>query len=356
MGSAIVYHLAVRGLHVLGLEQFDIPHTQGSSHGLSRIIRQAYFESPSYVPVLRRAYALWRELEAESGEALLTITGGLHIGTAESNLLKGALASVRRHGLEHEVLDAAELVRQYPALRVPADMKAVYEPEAGYLRPERCITAHVAAAQARGAEIRAREPLLHWEPDGDGVRVTTTRGVYRADRLVVSAGAWATKVLPSLKLPLQPERQVLGWFQPATPALFAAGRLPVWLLETVMAFVIALGFDISGSFDSNFEFFAAILLFIAVANLAGVVPSVSGGLGPFEFFGAVSLVAMGVADAEAGAFVLTVHIALLVPVTIAGGIVLFMDGTSLRSLFSGARAAPMEGEAPGAADAPEASP
>ncbi len=111
--------------------------------------------------------------------------------------------------------------------------------------------------------------------------------------------------------------------------------------------------DISGSFDSNFEFFAAILLFIAVANLAGVVPSVSGGLGPFEFFGAVSLVAMGVADAEAGAFVLTVHVALLVPVTIAGGIVLFMDGTSIRSLFSGARAAPLEGEASGTAEVSE---
>ena len=132
--------------------------------------------------------------------------------------------------------------------------------------------------------------------------------------------------------------------------------LPVWLLEVAMAFVIALGFDISGSFDSNFEFFAAMLLFIAVANLAGVVPSVSGGLGPFEFFGAVSLVAMGVAEAEAGAFVLTVHIALLVPVTIAGGIVLLMDGTSLRSLFKGARAAPIAGDTPAAAEAQEPGP
>lgn len=120
--------------------------------------------------------------------------------------------------------------------------------------------------------------------------------------------------------------------------------LPVWLLETVMAFVIAFGFDISDSFDSNFEFFAAILLFMSVANLAGVVPSVSGGIGPFEFFGAAVLVAMGVMDAEAGAYVLTVHVALLVPVSILGFIVLIMDGTSLRSLFKGARAAPADGD------------
>lgn len=132
--------------------------------------------------------------------------------------------------------------------------------------------------------------------------------------------------------------------------------LPVWLLETVMAFVIAFGFDISDSFDSNFEFFAAILLFMSVANLAGVVPSVSGGVGPFEFFGAAVLVAMGVADAQAGAYVLTVHIALLVPVSILGFIVLLMDGTSLRSLFKGARAAPIAGDTPAAAEAPESGP
>ena len=129
--------------------------------------------------------------------------------------------------------------------------------------------------------------------------------------------------------------------------------LPVWLLETGMAIVIGLGFDLSDSFDSNFEFFAAVLLFMSVANLAGVVPSVSGGIGPFEFFGAASLVAMGVADAEAGAFVLTVHIALLVPVSILGFILLVMDGTSLRALFSGARSVPI---APDSANAPEASP
>src|SRR5437762_8309470 len=133
MGAATCWQLASRGARVLGLDRFDIPNSRGSSHGLSRVIRMAYFEHPNYVPLLRRAYELWRELERDSGEDLLTETGGLMIGTPDSELVSGSLASARQHGLEHELLPADEVQRRYPALHLQADELALWEPRAGFL-------------------------------------------------------------------------------------------------------------------------------------------------------------------------------------------------------------------------------
>ena len=230
MGSATVYQLARRGRRVLGLEQFDIPHEQGSSHGVTRIIRLAYYEHPSYLPLLRRAYELWRELQAGCGEQLLFITGSIDAGPAGSRVFEGSRQSCAAYDLPHEVLTSTELSRRFPGYRLPAETMAVLQPEGGYLTPERCIVAHVTLAQARGADVRAREPVLAWEPRPDGVRVRTERGVYEADKLVVTAGAWVAKLVPALAGLAVPERQVLAWFQPRRRELFLPQSFPVFNL------------------------------------------------------------------------------------------------------------------------------
>lgn len=231
MGSATAYHLARRGKRVLGLERFDIPHSMGSSHGISRIIRLAYYEHPSYVPLLLRSYELWRELEQGFGEQLLHITGSLDASRSDNRCFQGSLESCRLHDLPHEVLDAAEVNRRFPAYHLPAEVMAVFQPDGGFLMSERAIVAHVIAAQTHGAEIRARERMLDWQPRGDGVHVTTDRAVYEAERLVITAGAWVGTLLSSLGAVAVPERQVLAWLQPSRPALFMPDRFPVFNLE-----------------------------------------------------------------------------------------------------------------------------
>ncbi len=231
MGSATLYHAARRGLAVLGLEQFDIPHAQGSSHGVNRIIRLAYYEHPSYVPLLRRAYALWRDLENLAGERLLIVTGSVDIGRADSSTVQGSLLSCREHHLPHEVLDATSLRRRFAGYQLAADMVGVHQPDGGFVLCERCIVAHVAAAQALGAEVHGRERVLEWHDDDQGVSVTTTRGTYRARKLVVCAGAWARTMVPALRELAVPERQVMIWTQPLKPDYFRLGAFPVFNME-----------------------------------------------------------------------------------------------------------------------------
>lgn len=228
MGSATVYQLARRGRRVLGLEQYDIPHSRGSSHGFSRVIRLAYYEHPAYVPLLFRAYELWRELETLSGVPLLYVTGSIDAGTSESQIFLGSQQACHIHGIAHEVLTSTELSRRFPAYCLPADVLAVFQPEGGFLVPELCIVAHIRIAQAHGAEIHAREKVLDWQPVGDRVRVRTDRDAYEGDRLVITAGPWAAQLVPSIARLAVPERQVLGWFQPSHPDLFAPNRLPVF--------------------------------------------------------------------------------------------------------------------------------
>ena len=227
MGSAALYHLARRGKRVLGLERFDLLHEHGSSHGLTRIIRLAYFEHPDYVPLLRRAYELWRELESEAGEQLLHVTGIVEGG---ERILDGVLRSCAEHDLEHEVLDGAEVARRFPAFRLPEDMQVVHQPNGGFVVPERCIVAHVEGALARGAVLRARERVLEWEEREGGVRIRTDRGTVEAERLVLTAGAWSGDVA---RLPVgmvHGVRQALAWLQPKKPELFAPRRMPVFNL------------------------------------------------------------------------------------------------------------------------------
>jgi sarcosine oxidase len=231
MGSATAYHLAKRGWSVLGLERFDIPNAMGSSHGVTRIIRLAYYEDVAYVPLLRRAYELWDELERGFGEELLVRTGSIDGGPEDGRCFTDAAYAARVHELPHELLDAARVNARFPGYQLPAGMRAVWQPDGGFLVSERCIVAHVVAAQAHGAEIRARERVLGWESRDGGVRVTTDRGVYDASRLVIAAGAWAGEVAGELRGAVVAERQVLAWLQPFEPELFSPGRFPVFNLE-----------------------------------------------------------------------------------------------------------------------------
>ena len=228
MGAQTCLRLAERGQRVLGLERFDIPHTLGSSHGVNRIIRLAYFEHPSYVPLLRRSYELWRDLERRAGEPLLFVTGSIDIGPAGSSIVSGSLASCRQHDLAHEQLVAGEVMRRFPGYNLPTDYEAVFQPDGGFVASERAIVAGVNLAMDNGAVIRAREPLIDYAPiAGGGVRVRTSKGVYDAGRLVLSAGAWIGDHVPVLRNTAVPERQVLGWFRPKIPAQFRLGTFPV---------------------------------------------------------------------------------------------------------------------------------
>jgi len=229
-GCAALYRLAAAGARVLGLDRYRPGHDRGSSHGLTRVIRLGYFEHPSYVPLLRRAYVLWRELEDTAQRPLLYVTGIAEIGPPTGGLIRGTLESSRRHGLRHKVLDADALTTRYTAFRLPREVMAVVQPDGGFLEVEPAIAAFVAQATAAGAEIRSGETVRSVEPYAGGVRVTTDRGVVTARQAIVAAGPWTSALVAGL--PLRVTRQVTAWFAPTDERPFAPGRFPVFLAET----------------------------------------------------------------------------------------------------------------------------
>ena len=229
MGSAALYHLAKRGLRALGIDQFDIPHRLGSSHGLTRIIRLAYYEDLAYVPLLRRSYELWDELEREFGERLFYKTGSIDMGPPDSDVFRGSLQSCIKNDFPHEVLDSRQLTARFPGYRMTADTMALYQPDGGLLAPERCIVAHAQLARHHGADIHTGERVHGWDIMADGrVHVRSDKGSYIADKLVICGGAWAYKLLPALAGKAVPERQALIWLQPKRPDWFGLDRFPVW--------------------------------------------------------------------------------------------------------------------------------
>jgi sarcosine oxidase len=232
MGALSAWRLAARGAKVVGFERFRPGHDRGSSHGDTRIFRTAYFESPEYVPLLRRANGLWRRLETDSGTELLTITGGLAIGPRDGELVTGVLASARENDLACRLLDAAEMNRVYPQHRLDAGEVAVREDEAGYLRPERSVAAAAATAEALGARLLIETEVESVGSAGAGVVIETSRGRFRAERALVAAGAWTPKLMARLGLPLTVERQVMAWLAVDHPAAFAPERFPVFIRET----------------------------------------------------------------------------------------------------------------------------
>jgi sarcosine oxidase len=232
MGSATLCQLALRGWRVLGLEQFSEGHSLGSSHGDSRIIRETYFEHPLYVPLVRRAHDLWRELEERSGARLMTINGGLMIGPRDGMVVTGTLRSAAEHHLPFELLTPEATRERFPAFQLADDLVAVLDPRAGYLDPEECNKAHIEVARQAGAEVRFNEPVHEWTADGEGVRVATTTGNYLADRLVIAGGAWSGELLRELQLPLTVERQSVFWLEPDVEAdEFNGAQFPIYAHE-----------------------------------------------------------------------------------------------------------------------------
>ena len=229
-GSAAAAHLAARGARTLGLDPRPGAHAEGSSHGETRIVRQVYFEGAAYVPLLRRTYELWAGLAEPDGDPLLRTTGGLFLGRPETRVFRGSLDTAEHWGLDHEVLDSAEVHRRFAALRPPSDVMAIWEPHAGTVRPESAVAAHLRRAAAAGAELRHDEALTGWSATPDGVRVTTTRGEVTTGALVLALGRWAPDLL-RLDLPLVVERRVQHWFAPPSVDEFRPGRLPVWIWD-----------------------------------------------------------------------------------------------------------------------------
>jgi sarcosine oxidase len=234
MGSAAAYHLAVRGRRVLGLERFTPAHAQGSSHGGSRVIRLAYFEGPEYVPLLLRAYELWRALEEAAGLELLLQTGGWLLGPPGSELVTRTQSTAEQFDLAHEVLDGPAIRQRVPTLAAGDDTVALFDPAAGVVRPEATVAAHLRLAEAAGAELRFEAAVTGWEtaPDTGGVVVRASGEAFAARHLVVCPGVWAPALLPALEIPLSVERQVNTWFQPPGGlGPFHPDRHPVWVWD-----------------------------------------------------------------------------------------------------------------------------
>ena len=232
MGSAALEQLARRGARVLGIERFVPGHDRGSSHGASRIIRLGYFEHPSYVPLLRRAYAAWRELEQRSGSELLHVTGILEMGSPNSTLVRGTLASAQAHSLPHELLAASDLMRRFPQFQLPADYVGVLQGDGGWLAVEGAFEAWISLAARAGAEMQTDVTVRALEQHGSVVRVRTDRGAVEADCTIVAAGAWTKSLIPGLAGKLRVTREVMAWFDAPERARSMLDRLPVFMLES----------------------------------------------------------------------------------------------------------------------------
>ncbi|MDQ0511577.1 N-methyl-L-tryptophan oxidase [Ancylobacter amanitiformis] len=231
MGSAALAHLSARGQRVLGLEAYSPAHGLSSSHGDSRIIRLGYFEDPSYVPLLRRAYANWRALERDTGQDVLTITGVLQIGRPDSPIVSGTLASCRAYDLDHEVLDPADMARRYPAFALDADEIAVFETQGGFVRPEAAVAACLDLARRHGAHIRMPARVTAIAPDDGGVTLHVGEERVRVGRVVAATGPWIGQLVPALAALASPIRQVVAWYAPKDEAATALGALPVFLRD-----------------------------------------------------------------------------------------------------------------------------
>ncbi len=229
MGAAAAYHLASRGIRVMGIDRFTPPHGRGEHAGGSRIIRQAYAEGRAYVPLVLRAYELWRQLGETAGVELMTQTGGLMVGRADSAQVSGALASARTHFLEHEMLDAETIRQRFPAFTPADDEVGLYERAAGIIRPEAAISAHLRLAERSGAELRYGATVTDWDATADGVTVRVDGRTISADRLVVCPGPWAADLLQMPGTPVTLESRLQHYWLPTDH--FAIGRCPVWIWE-----------------------------------------------------------------------------------------------------------------------------
>jgi sarcosine oxidase len=233
MGSAAAYHLSKSAASVIVFDQYSPPHSLGSSHGESRIIREAYFESPMYVPLVRMAYQLWGELEKESGKKLFLKTGGLMLGHKDDKVFKGASVSAKEYGISSELISSDEIARQFPAFKPTKDTIALFERNAGILLPEECIKAHLELARKSSAHFHFNESVHRIDSKNGEIEIFTNKGNYLAHKIILSTGAWINSLIPELHLPLTVKRQVLFWFKYPNEdaAKFQPDHLPIYIWE-----------------------------------------------------------------------------------------------------------------------------
>jgi sarcosine oxidase len=231
MGAAALSHFARRGVRAIGIERFERLHENGASQGQTRIIRKAYFEDPAYVPLLERAYELWRNLETESRRKLLDLVGILMVGTPDQEGISGALRSARQYDLPLDVYDADQIARRFPGTMPHPDEVGLLEHDAGIVFPEPGVDAHLDVASGRGAEMRFSTRVLNWEKRDGGHRLFLDDGSsLEAARVVFCSGMWTGGLLRELELPLRVQRNVQVWFEPATTH-YDRGIFPTFFLE-----------------------------------------------------------------------------------------------------------------------------
>jgi sarcosine oxidase len=231
VGSAALYQLAKRGVRVLGIDRFPPGHALGSSHGETRIIRQAYFEHSDYVPLALRAYELWHELEQRVNKQLFSQVGLLQVGPAEGHVVSGVLRSAKNHSLSVEQLDRQQLVQRFPGFHFPANAIGVFEKRAGYLRVEASVLAHAQAAVELGAQLSVGVTVQEINSESNGVKIVTSSGTIRANKIVVSPGPWASQILAFAQHKLQVRRKHVYWMSTASPQLHEQSGCPTFLFE-----------------------------------------------------------------------------------------------------------------------------
>ena len=230
MGSATCYYLSKRGYKVLGLEQFDISHEFGSHAGQSRIIRKAYFEHPDYVPLLERAYENWKILEEGTSEQLYFKTGLLYAGTSNNEMIKGVKRSAALYNIELEILKVTDATKRFHPFAFPEDFEILVEPGAGFIPPEKAIRLYAAQAKQNGALIRPNEKVIEWKREGSNIIVTTNRDSYQCNKLIITTGAWAGKMIPGFADKIKVTRQFVAWIKPNNEKQFVLNNFPCWMI------------------------------------------------------------------------------------------------------------------------------
>ncbi|HEX5111517.1 MAG TPA: N-methyl-L-tryptophan oxidase [Saprospiraceae bacterium] len=231
MGSSTCYYLAKNGIKVLGLEQFDIPNQLSSHTGQSRIIRKAYYEHPDYVPLLQRAYDNWMLLERKSGKQVYYKTGLLYAGAPVGDIIQGVKIAAKKHAIEIRLMDHEYLKSWYPAFQIPDQFEILFEPDAGFVRPELAITSYCSLATQLGAELKSNIKVQSWQKTKSGYEVTTSDENYIADKLIFTSGAWASSLLSEWSSKLKVTRQMLAWMNTKNPGQFELGNFPCWMIQ-----------------------------------------------------------------------------------------------------------------------------
>lgn len=253
MGSATCYYLAKSGLKVLGLEQFNLPHENGSHTGESRFVRMAYFEDPDYVPLLKRAYKNWEHLEDVSGKKFFHKTGIVYFGEVDSVQTSGVRKSSQLYNLPIETVSKDDRRQRFSLFNIPKSYECLFEADAGFVQPELTIEAYVALAREQGADIKEQEKLLTWEYENGTVKCTTDKGSYTAKKLIFTSGAWTQQLLPQLAGTLQATQQALLWYRPKHPDQFGEDRFSCWSITDPAYDGMFYGFPIVDRDDPTFK-------------------------------------------------------------------------------------------------------